>query len=231
MRRIAVPVLTLSIVGLYHTAAADPIRITSGGLDGNRQIANVTVSSPDRGFSMTGVGSTAGGIWAPSQDCFPGCLPGSINSLEAYWLGSDFPGNATIDGNSYVIGGGNEASGSVRFTGSWVAPPHVSDTATVTAPFVFRGGFVFPSVEGVESEMVPSFGRGLATLNLAWNRFDYGWELQTAQYRFSSDPGAATPEPATLLLLSTGVIGAAATRRRRVRSSAGLQACGRATAF
>jgi hypothetical protein len=59
---------------------------------------------------------------------------------------------------------------------------------------------------------IPLTGRGTATLNVIANPSDPLWELSSLRYDF-----APTPEPATMLLVGTGMFALAARRYSRRR--------------
>ena len=216
MPKIAVAVLTLGIVIAATTARADPIRITHGALVGNDFSARLTAGSADGRFTLDATGDRVGGIYEPPDRCNiePACVPRTMLSLDARWSDSDFPGVATVDGTSYRLSGGNQANAFVSFTGAWTAPDFSGRyMASVRVPFAFEGIFFYPEAPGGPLAPLPLIGSGMATLRLHWS-VDRSWQVLGTRYEFSR--ANATPEPTSLLLLSSGVAGLLLRRRSRL---------------
>lgn len=224
MNRLSIFPCTALVVGMLSlpgSAVADTIAITAGTLTGEPFGARIHLEGS--GLVLDGSGDVTGGRWELGGFCrgTPDvCGPGSTASLLASWNDHDFPGQATLDGRTFIVGMQTTTQGSafVEFTGSVLLPQFTgTERITVSAPFDFRGSIWTPIDEVTgNATLVFLTGRGTATINMIWNTTAGGaWEFQNALYQFSaSDP---VPEPATMLLVGSGI--AALTIRRRARST------------
>jgi hypothetical protein len=142
------------------------------------------------------------------------CSPGNRLSLHASWSGHDFPGQATIRGITYPVGSLSLPSSMfVEFGGAVVLPPIGPAGTAVMAPFTFHGGFSHQVGHSFFSETL--VGSGTAILSISPATWDPAiWQVTTARYDFST---SAVPEPSTLALLGTAVIGIAGRAWRRSR--------------
>lgn len=212
--RMAIAVLTFAILPLAP-AQADPIQITQGSLSG-RFVVTVELAAPEESFFLTGTGDAVGGLFGPWR-CLP-CAPGSLQTLNSRWVGSDFRGQAVIDGTTYVFPSGDLGPhASVEFLGTWLAPAFGGGlTASVTNPFLFNGVFTYPfdpALPGARTEQL--FGHGLATVNLFWLESIGAWNFTGATYTFSPEQIDPIPEPATMMLTGAGLAIIARRLRRR----------------
>ena len=127
-------------------------------------------------------------------------------------------GEVAFDGNTFplVISTEAETVLNLEWTGTTMAPAESSGPVSVTGHFDLTGSLFHP--QGVKLTDIK--GSGTATMFLDPNILDLGppgfvWEINRVRYDFET---AATPEPATLMLLTTGVL--VGGLRRHVRRRA-----------
>jgi hypothetical protein len=202
--------------------SADPVQITSGSLlvNGSLGLAPISVFGT-HGFSVTGDALPSEGRIDPFTDCNP-CVPGASVSLGGSLSEAAFSGTATFEGSAFPLELRLNAPNSLLFewSGTTIAPPESNGPVTVAGPFAVTGTLF----RSFGTDKVDFSGGGTASLSLNPLHLgaDFGWQVNRVRYDFES--AAATPEPATLTLLSIGVLaGAARSRRQRWTLKAGSE--------
>jgi hypothetical protein len=148
------------------------------------------------------------------------CSPGDRISLSAGSSGSDLSALVTLDGQTFNTGMVSDVVGeaSVAFTGSFLVPSFTGvEAVSVFSPFSFFGSVVPPGF-GPTVQLV---GRGAARVDLArvvTPEFGQTWDFQRAVYEFQTP--AVVPEPATLVLVGSGIAGCLIRRRRTKQPAA-----------
>jgi hypothetical protein len=169
--------------GAAQLSAANTIKINQGtlALPSGGGLAGPLTLKGSHGFRFDGRAYTAG--LTPSNYCGFGspCQPGATVAFTATWVGGDIPGTVRLQGDEFEVGNLDQPGNiSPVLTGSFVAPAHVGDTASVTVPFEV-GGLLTPA------EQRPGFqltGGGDVTFTLQWQPFIGGWAITFSFFDF-----------------------------------------------
>lgn len=204
-------------------ARAENVVVTGGSFQSDSGGFGRAFNFIGANFNLNGAGGSG-----RTSGCF-NCQAGQQFEFGAFFSDGDVIGGpGTYNGTSYSRLIYSGAPSFISFGGSAVIPIDASGQFTITAPFTMTGRLIGctqsrasgPCPGGDVFSLTLS-GRGLATLAL------FSYQLTGEQlfavgnitYRFEND-ATPTPEPATLLLLGTGITGVAGAVRRRRRSAA-----------
>ena len=171
-------------VAASASAGADTIKINQGTLAFQTLVSGRASLRGSHGFRFDGsVTSTLG----PSVACsiFDPCQPGTTAPVALNWNGTDISGTVRLQGEEFPVGSLIADALSIDLTASFVSPPHLTDTASVTVPFTFAG--LLLRIDG--SPTLHLTGRGDVTFTLTWQSPTPGWGVTYTSFDFGSGGG------------------------------------------
>jgi hypothetical protein len=216
MSKIVIGLCALLMLVITPAVHADPIVITSGFLSVSGT-ARASYSLTGNNFSVTGANGDTGN--SPATGCLP-CASGSLLSTGSFFVGTSLGhGSATINGTTFSNVG---FLGEFGLGGASILLPAGTENLTITFPFTFSG-----NIRGCDSNVsclnvifstTELVGQGIGTLELTFGRIHESgvalYDFKSLTYNFQS---SEVPEPMTITLLATGLIGVGAKLRSRTR--------------
>ncbi|HEX5476207.1 MAG TPA: PEP-CTERM sorting domain-containing protein [Vicinamibacterales bacterium] len=195
-------------------AHADTIRITSGFVDFDNDPLTFALSGS--GFDMHWDTFAATPDIGSAYQCYP-CASGSTLSMSAEFSGNQLGDIAAPDEPAVYLGG------DLSFASDSITIPADLDQLgarefSVRRPFTMTGtllGFSDPSRTGAPLFSHDLTGAGHASIIFAPGDEPNSW--RTDIWAFGFEDAATTPEPASLVLLGTGLAFCLIRRRRFAR--------------
>jgi len=217
MSKVVVSLCAFVLLVFAPSVYADPLIITSGSASINNS-ARLAYNIAGQNFTIATIGNGETGN-APSATCSP-CVSGMPVSAGGFFTGNSLgSGNATINGSTFnnigFLGTFNIGSAPI------ILPVGTSDLVFVV-PFQLTGDITgcqpdnTSCITQVFSTQIS--GQGIATLRYRFDTTFNGLSLYSFQsLTFQFQDPAAVPEPMTISLLATGLIGLGAKVRFRAK--------------